>query len=153
MKYVLIAGIVIIGIFLIALQFIPIGKEPLTELYFENHTSLPNVLFENKTYNFTFTAHNLEYQEMDYTYNVTIEFYGKTFPMDTGNFTLKDNESVSVTESFTYTGNFERAKINVDLVKNTFNPLQRDPNLINKSIDIDFWVQEYATTKIVRLPD
>jgi len=68
MKKVLIAGILIIIGFLVALSFIPLGIEPLTEVYFENHTELPKHLFLNQSYDFTFTVHNLEEQDMNYEY-------------------------------------------------------------------------------------
>ena len=70
MKTVFIAGIVLLGIFLFVLAFIPLGIEPLTEVYFENHTALPAYLFLDKPYNYSFTVHNLEYQEMKYYYSV-----------------------------------------------------------------------------------
>ena len=68
MKYIIIAGVVILVAFLIVLSFIPLGIEPLTELYIENHTELPKNVYLNKTYNFSFTANNLEYQDVEYEY-------------------------------------------------------------------------------------
>ena len=64
MKTVVIGGVAILAVFLLVLLFIPLGIEPLTEVYFENHTTLPAYLFLDKPYNFSFTIHNLEYQEM-----------------------------------------------------------------------------------------
>jgi len=141
MKYVIIAGIVILIGFIIALQFIPIGIEPLTEVYFENHTSLPNVVFLNQTYNFTFTIHNLEYREMNYTYNITAEYLSRLYHMDEGNFSLNNNESISISEGFYFTNGFNRAKINIYVIKDN-----------NETIDLHFWIQEYAGGIAITLP-
>ena len=70
MKYVLIAGLGILAVFLAVLYFIPLGIEPLTELYFENHTALPKNIFLDKNYDFSFTVNNLEYQDVEYNYIV-----------------------------------------------------------------------------------
>ena len=79
-KFIIIAAITILAIFLIALAQIPLGIEPLTELYFENHTTLPKYLFLNKTYNFPFTMRNLEYQEVKYNYTLLLQNEtGETF--------------------------------------------------------------------------
>jgi len=153
MKYIIIAGVVIVLGFLIALQFIPLGIEPLTEVYFENHTKLPNVIFLNKTYNFTFTVHNLEYMPMDYKYNIDAEFLGGNFNMDSGTFSLQNNESTQITENFQFHDHFEKAKIRIEISRLKDNPLQRDPNLKNQTIDIHFWIEEYVPTKIIITPD
>lgn len=45
--------------------------EPLTELYFNNHISLPKVYTKGAKYPFSFTIHNIEYQTVDYRYKIT----------------------------------------------------------------------------------
>ena len=42
--------------------------ETLTELYFENHLNLPKYIKGSEQYKFTFTIHNLENKDMDYSY-------------------------------------------------------------------------------------
>jgi len=153
MKYILIAAVVLIAGFIIALQFIPIGIEPLTEVYFENHTNLPRNVFLNKTYNFEFTVHNLEYMDMPYTFIVSREYNNKTEILDRADFFLKNNETMSFYESFSFKEKFERAKINVEVVKNAENPQQHDPNLKNITIDLHFWVEEIKGTQIIIVPD
>jgi hypothetical protein len=119
MKYVLIAGIILLGAFLFVLAFIPLGIEPLTEVYFENHTKLPVYIFLDKPYNFTFTVHNLEYQRMRYEYTVDVFDENDTFMfnIDKNEFILEDNQSVSVGERLIMDNKFQRAKIVVNVTK------------------------------------
>lgn len=52
-----------------------VQPERFTELYFENHTQLPSQADINREYVFKFTAHNLEYRDMNLTgirYNAQI---------------------------------------------------------------------------------
>lgn len=44
--------------------------ERLTELYYENHTALPNSYTPGVPQSFSFTVHNLEYRDMRYDYQV-----------------------------------------------------------------------------------
>ncbi len=142
MKYVLIAGGVIVAIFIIALMQIPIGIEPLTEVYFENHTSLPGNIFLNRNYNFTFTVHNLEYREMNYAYDMNIEYGNKSGTVNSGSFVLENNGSISFTKSFSFTEPFNRAKIQTVVKKDN-----------NETIDIHFWVNEIVPIRITIIKD
>jgi len=142
MKYVLIAAGVILVVFLAVLSQIPIGIEPLTELYFENHTELPKTLKIGEECRFAFTIHNLEYIDMNYTYEITAEYRNEKRVINTDNVFLADNESKMINEKFKLNEHFERAKINVKLIKLTENPMQKDPNLKNITINIHFWVDE-----------
>jgi hypothetical protein len=160
MKYVLIVGIALITIFLGVLYFIPIGIEPLTEVYFENHTKLPINIFSLQEYNFTFTVRNLEHQKMGYNYNITAEEENKTSIINYGYFELEHNESSSFFEKFSLERNFERTKIKVELekVKLEIPDFERklwwpDPNLENITIDIHFWVEEIRGPTIIIVKD
>ncbi|MGY4884779.1 MAG: hypothetical protein ACP5NZ_04345 [Nanobdellota archaeon] len=162
MKTVFIAGVVLLAIFLIVLAFIPLGIEPLTEVYFENHTKLPVYLFLDKPYNYSFTVHNLEYQRVNYSYS--IDAYNESgdwqYNMDKGNFILGMNESGSVNETFIMGEHFNRTKIVVNVSKDL--SLERpkfkdklwwpDPNY-PMSIDIHFWVEEIEGTSIIITED
>lgn len=158
MKKVLIAGVVIIIAFIVVLQFIPLGIEPLTEVYFENHTKLPVYIFPMKDYNFSFTIHNLEYQNMGYDYKVEV-YKGDDFwyMLDSGRVTMQDNESRTVKSEFVLSKGFERARVQIivekdhlgivpDFKKKLWWP---DPNYPN-SIDIHFWVEEIVGPTITR---
>jgi hypothetical protein len=151
MKWVLVGGIVILAAFLVVLSFIPLGIEPLTEVYFENHTELPSTVLLYKEYNFSFTTHNLEYQKMGYNY--TINAYNENdtllFSIDSGNFVLEDNETKTISEKFTMRNRFKRARIAIDIKKDDLGIVPDfkkklwwpDPNYPTE-IDVHFWVDE-----------
>lgn len=153
MKAILIGGIAIVGIFLLVLAFIPLGIEPLTEVYFENHTALPGSLNIMKLYNFSFTVHNLEYQQMRYYYTVDAfdENDAFLYNIDSGEFILLDNESTTTYEDFSMLKHFNRTKIQVNITKDLS---LETPSFKNKlwwpdpnypmNIDIHFWVEELA---------
>lgn len=160
MKYVLIAGIVILAVFLIVLSQIPIGIEPLTELYFENHTLLPNNVYLYKMYNFSFTTHNLEYQDVNYNYTVAAYDENGTlmFTIDKGNFTIGNNETKTIMEKYMFTKQFNRSEIEISITKNLIGtPWFKkklwwpDPNY-PYNIDIHFWVQPVVSTTVTFTP-
>ena len=144
MKYVFIAGLAILACFIIALQFIPIGIEPLTEMYFENHTKLPKYIFLNKEYNFSFTINNLEYRDMRYDYFVNLEFNNKTELVDYGFVELVDNRSITIDESFILKEISERYRMNVTIYK-----VDKE----NESIDLHFWMEPVQGPSITIEPD
>lgn len=161
MKYIIIAGIAILAVFLGVLYFIPLGIEPLTEVYFENHTSLPKNVFLNKDYNFSFTVHNLEYQDVEYNYIVEAYDVNNTllFEINKGGFTLANNESKTINENYIFNKPFDRAKVEIKITKNLIGEPEfkrklwwPDPNY-PMSIDIHFWVDEIVPTRIIIIPD
>jgi hypothetical protein len=158
MKAILIGGIVILGIFLFILAFIPLGIEPLTEVYFNNHTALPAYLFLDKPYNYSFTVHNLEYQRMRYEYSVDAfdESDKLLYNLDKGEFILEDNQSVRVDDRLIMDEHFNRTKIVLNVQKDLSleTPAFKkklwwpDPNY-PMSIDIHFWVEEIRGPVII----
>ena len=161
MKYVFIAGGVILVAFLIVLQYIPLGIEPLTELYFENHTKLPKFLFLDRSYNFSFTVHNLEYQDVNYEYRVYIENVtgGLITDIDGGEFVLTNNESKTIWKSFSFAKRFDNAKVIVVINKNRLGEPEfkkklwwEDPNEADE-IDIHFLVEEIRGPERIITPD
>jgi len=161
MKYIIIAGIVILAVFLAVLSQIPLGIEPLTELYLENHTQLPVNVFLNKTYNFSFTTHNLEYQDVEYNYTINAYDVNNTllFKIDEGKFTLANNESKTINENYVFNKPFDRAKVEIKITKNLIGTPEfkrklwwPDPNYPYE-IDIHFWVDEIVPTRIIITPD
>lgn len=150
MRYIIIAGIVILVVFLAVLSQIPLGIEPLTELYFENHTSLPTNVSLHESYNFSFTVHNLEYQDVVYDYTVNSYDVNNTLlgEVGRGNFALANNESKTVNVGYKFNEPFNRAKIEVVINKNLIGEPEfkrklwwPDPNY-PMEIDIHFWVDE-----------
>jgi len=118
MKYVLIGAAVIVVVFLFVLSKIPIGIEPLTELYFDNHTNLPSEVEPNKIYDFSFTINNLEYQNMTYNYIANVKYGNVSSFIDIDNVTLENNQSISIPETFLIPENFTRAEIIVTIKNN-----------------------------------
>jgi len=161
MRAVFIAGIVLLGIFLFVLSFIPLGIEPLTEVYFENHTKLPVYLFLNTPYNYSFTVHNLEYQKMRYVYSIDSfdENGNLLYNMDKGEFILENNQTRTINEQFVMPGHFNRTKIVVNITKDL--SLERpkfkdklwwpDPNY-PMNIDVHFWIEEIKGPTITIIP-
>lgn len=151
MKKVFIAILIILGIFILVLQFIPLGIEPLTELYFENHTSLRANSFPNTDYNFSFTIHNLEYQDMAYNYTIQIlDINNNPFKQkESGRIYLQNNQTQTIQSSYNIPKGFSRAQIKVTIEKDHLNITPDfktklwwpDPNYPNQ-IDIHFWTDE-----------
>ncbi len=161
MKYIIIAGIVIVVAFLVVLSFIPLGIEPLTELYIENHTSLPVNVFLGKGYNFSFSVRNLEYQDVEYNYTVNAYDVNNSllFEIDKGSFVLDNNKTNTISENYIFDKKFSRAKIEVVITKNLIGTPEfkrmlwwPDPNYPYK-IDIHFWVDEIVPTTITITKD
>ena len=130
--------VILIGGFLL-LELVPSSKEAFllattvkpesfTELYFEDHLSLPSEVTLFKENHFKFTIHNLENKDMEYPYEVYIEENEKKQSIDKRHVLIKDNESKKIPVNFTITMPMQRAKVVV--------------NLINKNQQIHFWMGE-----------
>src|SRR4030042_7150872 len=119
MKYIIIAGALILIAFLAVLYFIPLGIEPLTEVYIENHEQLPKNVYLNKTYNFSFTTHNLEYQDVKYDYTVKAFDANGTllYEIESGSFLLANNESETAYVGYKFDEEFKRARIQIIVEK------------------------------------
>ncbi len=105
-----------------------VKPETFTELYFEDHLSLPNkvTLFEKN--NFKFTIHNLENKDMVYVYEVYIDVNREKQMIDKNSVLIKNNEYKTITKNFTITVPTQRVKVVV--------------NLIGKNQQIHFWMPE-----------
>lgn len=161
MKYIIIAGVLIILVFLGVLHYIPIGIEPLTELYIENHTDLPQNVFLNKSHNFSFTTHNLEYQVVDYEYTINAYDVNGTLISNIGygEFALGNNYSQTINSEYVFNKPFDRAEIEVKIYKNLIGTPEfkrklwwPDPNY-PMEIEVHFWVDEIVQTRITITED
>ncbi len=128
MKVVIGSAIILLAVLVIGVSVIPKNNEPLTELYFDDHTNLPKEAEINKEYNFSFTVHNLEYKKMLYDYEITLEYDNKKFLVIRGTLELENEETQQIKSGFTIKQEFERAKITV--------------NIVNKKQAIHFWVNK-----------
>ena len=106
-----------------------VKPETFTELYFEDHLSLPDKVTLFKENNFKFTIHNLENKDMEYKYEIYVDMTKKRKRMiDKGSVLIKNNEYKTISEEFTITIPIQRVKVAV--------------NLISKSQQIHFWMGE-----------
>jgi hypothetical protein len=105
-----------------------VKPETFTELYFEDHLSLPNKVTLFKENNFKFTIHNLENKDMEYPYEVYIDVNREKQMINKSSVLIKNNEYKTITEDFTITVPMQRVKVVV--------------NLINKNQQIHFWMGE-----------
>jgi hypothetical protein len=106
-----------------------VKPETFTELYFEDHLNLPKETTIDKSYSFKFTIHNLEYKDMVYPYEVYIASNGgKLMTIDKGEFSLKQDQYLTILERYTFEEKIKRAKVVVDLH--------------SKKQQIDYWIGE-----------
>jgi tetratricopeptide (TPR) repeat protein len=105
-----------------------VKPETFTELYFEDHLTLPNKVTLFKENNFKFAIHNLESKDMEYPYEVYIDVNREKQMIDKNSVLIKNNEYKTITEDFTITVPMQRVKVVV--------------NLINKNQQIHFWMGE-----------
>ena len=130
--------VIVVGYFLLV-ECVPSVKEALilattvkpetfTELYFEDHLSLPNKVTLFKENNFKFTIHNLENKDMEYPYEVYIDVNREKQMIDKSFVLIKNNEYKTISEDFTIIIPTQRVKVVV--------------NLINKNQQIHFWMGE-----------
>lgn len=156
MKCIIIAFVIILAGFIITLIFIPIGIEPLTELYFNNHTKITAYAFLRHAYTYSFSVHNLEYMDMNYSYSIIQQVNDsaqRPILLNYGNFSLANNQTASFNESIIFMNHFGKAKITVRVDKLNDNPYQKDPNLKNISLFIHFWAEEATGMQIIITPD
>jgi len=102
--------------------------ETFTELYFEDHLSLPNKVTLFQENNLKFTIHNLENKDMEYPYEVYIDVNGEKQMIDKSSVLIKNNEYKTISEASTIIVPIQRAKVVV--------------NLISKNQQIHFWMGE-----------
>ena len=109
-----------------------VKPETFTELYFEDHPSLPNkiVLYEKNS--FEFTINNLENKDMDYSYEVYIDMNGEKQVIDASSVLIKSDEYKTITVEYTITTPVQRVKVIV--------------NLVGKNQQIHFWMEEDPQT-------
>ena len=118
----LVIGIIIVIITLVV--FRP-EKESFTEIYFEDHESLPRYTNSNDEYSFRFTINNLENQDFKYRYKISV-FEDEEDIIEENNVLIKNGESKTLEKSIR--AHIEdKAKVQVTLV--------------NKDQEIHFWIK------------
>ena len=69
-----------------------VKPETFTELYFEDHLSLPGNIILFKENSFKFTIHNIENKDMKYPYEVYIDVEGEKQMIDKSSVFIKNDE-------------------------------------------------------------
>jgi len=128
---ILIAISVIAIIAILVLIFTTKTSESFTELYFEDHQNLPNQIQLGKGYPFQFSIHNLENEQFEYNYKISIEYYKsdklqKTETLLQDTITLEHDQSATIPYTLILEDSFESAKIVVE----------------TNDQEIHFWVEE-----------
>jgi len=104
-----------------------VKPETFTELYFENHASLPMTIIYNQIYSFSFTIHNLENKDVNYQYEIYIDIQGNKVPIDADSIVIKNGDYKTISEKYTLVPPIQKAQVVVTLKNN------------NQSID--FWTE------------
>lgn len=112
---------------LYALNIIP-KPESFTELYFENHESLPFTILPQQQYAISFTIHNLEHKNMNYIYEAYITTGSNKTILQQGSVFLKNDERKTLSIPFTINASISKSEIVV--------------NISNLQQSIDFWVNK-----------
>ena len=102
--------------------------EKFTELYFENHQNLPSRVEAGEKYTFAFSVHSEEQVPMTYPYRIYIQTDKKRIPVQTGTFSLVQDQKKTFQEKFLAPSYNKSAEVVVELV--------------NKNQSIDFWINE-----------
>lgn len=104
-----------------------VQPERFTELYFEDHLELPTRAIKDEEYEFKFTIHNLEYERMEYPYEVSADYDGQIQVFDKKKVTLDHDEYKTITVYFGLVDQVEKVRMTV--------------RLVNKNQDIGFWLR------------
>jgi hypothetical protein len=91
--------------------------EKLTELYFTNSNSLPSSYSPGQLQTVRFTTHNLEYQTYTYRYSIVEQYSNgnNVQTLQTGEFTLKQNQYKSVVANVKLVDAGNNARVTIEL--------------------------------------
>jgi len=112
-----------------------VKPEPLTELYFENHLDLPEKVNAMEKNSFSFTIHNLENEDMEYSYNVYFDINGEKKIIKSGTVSLKNDEYGKTDVEYTVPLTSERVKVVVDLA--------------DMDQEISFWIEKVEGNAVI----
>ena len=118
--------------------------ERLSELYYENHATLPTTYTAGTVQSYSFTVHNLEYRSTTYKYTVTSmsEDGSQSQPLASGQFKLAQNAYKTAAISFAPNDLGNRIQITTALVigQNTSTDKQTTES-------IHYWLKNSVQTK------
>ncbi|MGV8086561.1 MAG: hypothetical protein ACP5N1_02935 [Candidatus Woesearchaeota archaeon] len=96
MIWALSIGIVIV---IVTLFLTRPGPESFSELYFNDHTNLPEYINLNTEYNYSFSIHNLENKNITYNYTITTQYYDLDYTCEKPEIYLELINSTRITET------------------------------------------------------
>jgi len=100
MIWALSIGIIIVIVTLILTRPAP---ESFTELYFNNHTILPEYVSQGTKYNYSFTMHNLENNATNYNYTISTELYQLDYSCENPDLYLETQGNDTIPTRYTET--------------------------------------------------
>lgn len=99
------------------LAFFAPQPENVTELYFEDHLSLPNRIAPHTTYPFHFTIHNATDKDQDYQYEMSAQVDGERVIWDKSSVNIGKGETQTIEEQFATAESVPRqTKITIQLL-------------------------------------
>lgn len=105
-----------IGLVLIlSIILISSPEEFFTELYFENSDSLPNMIFLNENYSFSFTIENKEESDQEYNYKVYMYLDGEKSLLEENTFILDRGSKATKLVSFKVEESFKQGLILIEV--------------------------------------
>jgi hypothetical protein len=75
------------------------AKENFTELYFNDHASLPEYAQLNTSYDYSFSIHNVENKDMTYDYMTSTEYYKYDYGCERPDLYLEPTENSRITDT------------------------------------------------------
>lgn len=123
--------------------------ERLTELYYQNHTTLPASFTPGSPQMFSFTAHNLEYRDTNYRYSVTAQPADSTqsVPLASGSFRLPQNAYKTSQVTFVPSENMAQAGTTPNPRVQIITTLYKDGRQFG-SESIHYWVTAQAAAPV-----
>ncbi|HVZ67394.1 MAG TPA: hypothetical protein VG917_03960 [Patescibacteria group bacterium] len=88
--------------------------ENLTEIYFDNYSSLEKNVLTDKPYSFSFVIHNLEGKKESYFYQITLDVNGKSVLLDSNSVDVDSNSKKVIGETYKIPERAENATIRVE---------------------------------------
>ena len=75
------------------------APESFTELYFLNHTTLPEYVNQDYKYDYSFVVHNLENKPVEYNYTTTLELYKYDYTCEKPDLYLELKNNTRITDT------------------------------------------------------
>ncbi len=112
---IILTGLIALLIIMSLLAFTS-RESDFTELSFENPTELPSSIELGKEYNFQFSIKNMEGEEINYDYKVSILFESnKEEILKIGNINMAEDTNAMISSTFSISEEFDTAKAVIEV--------------------------------------